>query len=551
MAQIVKIKRSTTTAVPNTLSKGELAYSSTSDKLFVGNPDDSAVEVIGGKLYVDMLDHTAGTLTASSALIADASSKLNILNVDNITFNGNTISSTDTNGDLNITPNGTGDVVLDGVKWPQADGSANQILTTNGSGQASWTAPASSSFTLSADTGTNDSFNTGGTLTFTGGDNIDTVVTNDTITFNGKTDAEIRALVSVTDAGGDGSLAYNNGTGVITYTGPSAAEARAHISVTDAGGDGSAAYNSTTGVITYTGPSASEVRAHLSAGTGMAYSGGEFSTTITQYTEALVRGDVSVTDAGGDGSLAYNSSTGVFTYTGPSAAEVRAHITAGTGVGYSGGEISIGQAVATTSDVTFNNVTVDGTLNSDDITATNITTSNNLTVTGNLTVNGTTTTVNTATMTVEDPLMALASGNNAADAVDIGLYGLYDTSGSQDLYSGLFRDADDSGKWKLFKDNQALPGTTVDTSGTGYATATLVANIEAASATITGGSVTGITDLAVADGGTGRSTFTSNGILYGNGTSGINATAAGADGYILVSNSGTPTWTNTVDGGSF
>ena len=62
--------------------------------------------------------------------------------------------------------------------------------------------------------------------------------------------------------------------------------------------------------------------------------------------------------------------------------------------------------------------------------------------------------------------------------MDIGIYGLYDTSGSQDLYGGLFRDASDSGKWKLFKDNQAEPTTTVNTSGTGYAVGTLVANLE-------------------------------------------------------------------------
>ena len=74
----------------------------------------------------------------------------------------------------------------------------------------------------------------------------------------------------------------------------------------------------------------------------------------------------------------------------------------------------------------------------------------------------------------------MASGNNAADSVDIGFYGLYDTSGSQDLYTGLFRDANDSGKFKLFKDLQAAPTTTVNVSGTGYAVATLVANIEGA-----------------------------------------------------------------------
>ena len=56
---------------------------------------------------------------------------------------------------------------------------------------------------------------------------------------------------------------------------------------------------------------------------------------------------------------------------------------------------------------------------------------NNVTISGDLTVNGDTTTVNTSTLAVEDPLIALATGNNATDAVDIGLYGLYDTSGSQ------------------------------------------------------------------------------------------------------------------------
>ena len=111
---------------------------------------------------------------------------------------------------------------------------------------------------------------------------------------------------------------------------------------------------------------------------------------------------------------------------------------------------------------------------------------NNVTISGNLTVSGDTTTVNTATLAVEDPLVSLATGNNSSDAVDIGIYGLYDTSGSQDLYGGLFRDANDSGKWKLFKDTQAAPTTTVNTSGTGYAVGTLVANLEATTATLGG-----------------------------------------------------------------
>ena len=120
---------------------------------------------------------------------------------------------------------------------------------------------------------------------------------------------------------------------------------------------------------------------------------------------------------------------------------------------------------------------------------------NNVTIAGNLTVNGDTTTVNTATLSVEDPLIKLANGNNGADSVDIGFYGLYDTSGSQDLYAGLFRDANDSGKFKLFKDLQAEPSTTVNTGGTGYAAATLVVGTLEGAVT---GDVTGNADTATA-----------------------------------------------------
>jgi hypothetical protein len=59
-------------------------------------------------------------------------------NFGNVQVSANAIISTDTNGDLALTPDGTGDLVLDGVNWPQADGSTGQILQTNGSGQLSW-----------------------------------------------------------------------------------------------------------------------------------------------------------------------------------------------------------------------------------------------------------------------------------------------------------------------------------------------------------------------------------------------------------------------------
>ena len=179
----------------------------------------------------------------------------------------------------------------------------------------------------------------------------------------------------------------------------------------------------------------------------------------------------------------------------------------------------------------------------------NVTIGGNATISGNLTVSGTTTTVDSTTLSVADPLIILASGNNSSDALDIGLYGLYDTSGSQDLYAGFFRDASDSGKWKLFKDLQAAPTTTVNTSGTGYAVGTLVANIEG---NVSGGTVSGLSaDIAVADGGTGAGTFTSKGILYGNGTNALQVTAAGTEGQVLQAGSGGTPEFGGIDGGTY
>ena len=168
MATIIKIKRSAQTSAPQGLAQGELALTygngeqgNNGDRLFIGtgtetNGEAANIDVIGGQYFTDMLKHVAGTVTASGAAIVDSNSKVDVWNVDNLTLNGNTVSSTDTAGDINITPHTTGDLVLDGQKWPQADGSADQFLKTAGDGQLSWAAVPSGSFTLAADSGAND-----------------------------------------------------------------------------------------------------------------------------------------------------------------------------------------------------------------------------------------------------------------------------------------------------------------------------------------------------------------------------------------------------------
>jgi len=162
---------------------------------------------------------------------------------------------------------------------------------------------------------------------------------------------------------------------------------------------------------------------------------------------------------------------------------------------------------------------------------------NDVTIAGNLTVSGTQTTVSSTTIEVADPLLSMATNNNTTDAVDIGFYGLYDTSGSQDLYSGLFRDASDSGKWKLFKDNQAAPTTTVNTSGTGYAVGTLVADLEG---DVTG-DVTG--DL------TGNVTGDVTGNVTGDVTGNADTSTALATGR-TISSTGDVVWTSASFDGS-
>ena len=102
---------------------------------------------------------------------------------------------------------------------------------------------------------------------------------------------------------------------------------------------------------------------------------------------------------------------------------------------------------------------------------------NDIVIAGNLTVNGTVVTANVDSFIAEDSMFALGTGN-AADSLDIGFYGIY-TNATQRSYSGLFRDASDGGKYKMYTGlTGAEPTTTVNTAAAGYAVATLVVNID-------------------------------------------------------------------------
>ena len=164
------------------------------------------------------------------------------------------------------------------------------------------------------------------------------------------------------------------------------------------------------------------------------------------------------------------------------------------------GALSIEQAAVTESIIfkTSNNFALDTTAltisrNGDLLTGRNVT------IAGDLTVNGTTTTVNSQTLAVVDPLIQLAK-SNTANSLDIGFYGDYNDGTGRFL--GLFSDASDSNKFKLFKGTTVEPTTTVNIGGSGYVAADLVvAGLGATTGTFSGAiSTTYVTSGGFSDG---------------------------------------------------
>ena len=186
MATVIQIKRSTGSSAPATsdLAEGELAYvqdrsnSGAGAKLFIESVDSdnstALIHAIGGKYYTDILDGT--TPSPANFKVGNGSSTGGSLQLFEDTDNG-------TNFVALKAPNAvTSDTTF---TLPDGDGSSGQFIRTNGSGQLEF-ATVVSSLSLAADSGSNDSFSTGETLTFTGGEGIDTTVSDNTITIAGE-----------------------------------------------------------------------------------------------------------------------------------------------------------------------------------------------------------------------------------------------------------------------------------------------------------------------------------------------------------------------------
>ena len=210
MSTVIQIKRSSNTSAPSTLKLGEMAYTfgtgtqgNLGDRLFIGeggvdgNGDANNITVIGGQYFADKLDHVDGTLTASSALTADSNSAIDTLNIGNSATVGGTIKFLEgTNNGSNFvslkSPNAVGSNLA--LTLPSSDGSDGHVLTTDGSGNLSFAAPAST-LTLVDESSTSTSINLlTETLKITGGTGIATALSGDTMTISMDANAVFNGL---------------------------------------------------------------------------------------------------------------------------------------------------------------------------------------------------------------------------------------------------------------------------------------------------------------------------------------------------------------------
>ncbi len=560
MASNILIKRSTGSTAPGSITFGELAITTgangtqanAGDRLFVGD-NNGAAQIVGGRYFMDMLDHVHGTLTASSSVIVDSNSKIDTWNVDDITLDANVITTSTTDADLIFRANGTGKLVIE-------DGQELEFGTT-GDVELSF----------------NDS-DAVLDIKRVGATTPDLRIADDMkLNFGNTKDASIRYDETTTDKIQVEGADWNYGTGVlVNFADTTDASNVATAGVTFAGGIGVAATawikdlyvddNVTLG--TNSGDSLN-VNSTTTFQNGVTFNGqttisgttsqtgsieidnlkldGNSITTINAVQELILDPDPT-TDAGGlviiKGDLQIDGTTTTVNSASMSVNDPTIELgdpttpvtlTAAAAGGQNQvvvdavDQLQVGDAVTSS---------VAGIPNSTVINAINVGTKT-LTLSNNL----------SQTM-ADDSVLVTVSG--ADDALDRGVKVHYNASGTNQFgFFGYDRTggADGNGAWTFIEnatDNNTVFGITGDRG------------------TVVLGDLELDQDLAVQYGGTGASTFTTNGIIYGNAAGELQVTAAAnmaspgtgddvSESYqiLTVTSAGVPVWTDTIDGGTF
>ena len=560
MASNILIKRSTGSTAPGSITFGELAITTgangtqanAGDRLFVGD-NNGAAQIVGGRYFMDMLDHVHGTLTASSSVIVDSNSKIDTWNVDDITLDANVITTSTTDADLIFRANGTGKLVIE-------DGQELEFGTT-GDVELSF----------------NDS-DAVLDIKRVGATTPDLRIADDMkLNFGNTKDASIRYDETTSDKIQVEGADWNYGTGVqVNIADTTDASNVATAAFTVAGGIGVAAtayikdlnVDDNTTIGTASGDSLT-VNATTTFQNQVTFNGttnisgstqqtgdiqidnlkldGNTLSTINSVQELIIDPDPT-TDAGGlvviKGDLQIDGTTTTVNSASMSVNDPTIELGDPTTPVTLTAEATGGQAVVVVDAVDQLQVgdavtsSVAGIPNSTVINSINtgtkaVTLSNNL----------------SQTMAVGSVLVTVSG---ADDQLDRGVKIHYNASGTNQFgFFGYDRTggADGAGAW-TFIENATDSNTVFGVTGN--------------RGTVVLGDLELDTDLEVQFGGTGSGTFTTNGIVYGNAAGALQVTAAANMGtpgsgndattsfqILTVTSGGVPVWSNTIDGGTF
>ena len=589
----ILIKRSLSTAAPSSLKQGELAYSYNSNTIFLGSPTGDGAIKIGGQYYTDKIDNATDAATGNTLVLRDSTGNVsfNYIHANIVgTISGTAEAATKlytardfsiSGGDITasaVSFDGTGNVTLnaalnsiDGLT-AGSYGSSTEIpvvtVEANGRVTSISTSSISTEFTLNGDSGTT-TISGGDTLTVAGGAGITSTVDGDQVTLDVDTTVvRSNTAMSLQTIDGDVTIAGNliiQGTHTTINTTSSTVEdpilyLAANNYSSDAVDIGIAANY-------YDGATQRHTGFFRNAGTKEYY-------VFDNYTPELSGNNaIDVTDASfnkANVNAGYIKATGVIS----NGVNLNNAITIVQGVNDGQNTrmsiiegVNVGQNTAigyadtkaqSAWDTANGAVYPVGTLSNGQVLIG--AGSNNVTVLANssYTLTGTLGASKAITSFTVDAYGRVT----AATAADIAIAASQITSGTLGVArGGTGTTSFTSGEIVVGNGTgglQTISNTSYTATGTGASNNTISSLTVDAYGRVTAATFGQISGLTVGQGGTGRTTFSTNGIVYGNSTDGLLVTAAAgtsdqtfSNQILTVTNTGVPVWTNALDGGTF
>lgn len=547
---IIKIKRGTSDPTAAQVTNiGELAANTSTPKLFLKTATDGTTTPvwIGATIESSPSDWTSATkLATQSAINTTFMPKSGGAFTGDVTLNAQSDLRFADSDSSNWVAFQSPATITANVTWtlPNADGSAGQFLSTNGTGTLSWsnTGTATNATNLSGGAAGSIPYQTAAsTTTFLAGG-----TSGDILTYGGSS-----APVWSSGTGTGSPVRASSPTLTTPVLGVATATSINKVAITAPAtsatltiADGKTLTASNT--LTFTGTDSSSVA--FGAGGTVAYTSNKLS-AFASTTSSELAGVIS--DETGSGALVFGTSP-TFTTAIDGGASFGAFASSTTlTVGYSGTSasttnISTGAVAASTTKVI--NIGTGGATSSTtniNLGSSNggtVTVNKDLVVSGDLTVNGTTTTINSTTLTVDDKNIEIGSiaspTNVTADGGGITLKGATDKT---------FNWVNSTGAWTSSEDLNLASGKVYEINGTTVLSATTLgsgvtgSSLTSVGALASGSLAAGFTTVAATVGGTGQSSYTTGDILYASSGTALSKLSASATAGAILASTGSAT----------